>query len=130
MKISNVLTVLLLGSALGFGVLSLTAPTQAGVAWQAPADADLALSAKQREQIANLRAAFHDRVKSLDWGVRDGSHDRETLREARELRLALRAEIRSVMTDEQLEHMKSARKTCPHGGRAQPVQTDNATLYL
>jgi len=130
MKISNVLAVLLLGSALGFGILSLSAPSLAGAGWQGSANTDLALSGEQREQIANLRAAFHDRIKSLNWAVRDGNHDRETLREARELRMALRAEIRNVMTKEQLEHMKSARKTCPHGGQPQPVQANSATLYL
>jgi hypothetical protein len=134
MKAANILTVILLGSALGTGTLIFSSPTEAEAGWQHSERGTLALTSEQRQQIANLSDAFHDRIKGLDWSVQDGSHDPNTLRTARELRLALRAEIRDVMTQEQLEHIHSARKTCPHGGQAnpgpQPVKTDSATLYL
>ena len=134
MKAANILTVLLLGSALGTGVLIFSSPTEAEANWQHSDRGTLALTGEQREQIADLSDVFHDRIKSLDWSVQDGNHDPDTLRAARELRLALRAEIREVMTQEQLEHIHSARKTCPRGGQAhpgpQPVQADSATLYL
>ncbi|MFW6341145.1 MAG: hypothetical protein ACOC0Q_09785 [Wenzhouxiangella sp.] len=74
----------------------------------------------------------HERIKALDWSVEDGSHDPATLQQARELRLALRAEIREVLTDAQLEHMESAGKRCPRGGQPEirPVRQQTTTLYL
>ena len=128
MKLSKLLFTLLIGVALGIGILVFSAPISAKPGWQHPAQGELALTAEQREQISNLRAAFHERIKGLDWSVTDGQHAPDTLREARELRLALRAEIKDVLSDEQLAHLRSMRKSCPHGGEAAQPQT--TTLYL
>jgi Spy/CpxP family protein refolding chaperone len=128
MKLSNLLLVLILGGTLGLGILAFSAPIAAKPGWQHPAQGELALTSEQREQIANLRAAFHDRVKNLDWSLQDGEHASDTLQEARELRIALRQEIRDVLTDAQREHLRSTRSSCPYGGV--PVQRQSATLYL
>ena len=128
MKFMNLLFVLLLGSALGIGILAFSAPLSAKPGWQHPAQGELALSTEQREQIANLRAAFRDRVNNLDWSVTDGQHAPGTLQQARELRLALRAEIRDVLTEAQLNHLRSSAGSCPHSG--QTVKRQSATLYL
>ncbi|MEE4297093.1 MAG: hypothetical protein V2J20_10830 [Wenzhouxiangella sp.] len=128
MKSINMLVVLFLGSALGIGILALSAPLSAKPGWQHPAQGELALSAEQRDQIANLRAAFRDRLKNLDWAVTDGEHAPGTLQQARELRLALREEIRDLLTEAQLNHLHSSARACPHGG--QTVKRQSATLYL
>lgn len=128
MKFGNLLVVVLLGSALAVGILAFSAPLSAKPGWQYPAQGELALSPEQREQIANLRAAFRDRVKRLDWSVTDGQHAPATMQKARELRIALREEIREVLTNEQLNHLRSGAGSCPHGGQA--VKRQSATLYL
>jgi len=128
MNISRVLTILLLGTALGFGILALSAPIAAKPGWSQPDSSDLTLTGEQREKIANLRAAFHERVKGLDWSIKDGEHAADTLRKARELRMALREEIQDVLTDEQLSHLHSHSKRCPHGGT--PAERQATTLYL
>jgi hypothetical protein len=128
MKISSMLTVLLLGTALGLGVLALSAPIAAKPGWSQPDSSELRLTGEQREQIANLRAAFHARLKSLDWSIKDGQHGADTLREARELRMALREEIQDVLTEDQRNHLHSQTKRCPRGGM--PVERQTTTLYL
>lgn len=112
--------------------LLFASPILAKPGWSHPAPGDLALSAQQREQISNLRSAFGHKLKALDWSVGDGGHAPETLQQARELRLALRAEIRDILTAEQLARMDSAHRSCPHGGKPdmQPVRHQTTTLYL
>ena len=128
MKLTHWLAIVLFGTALGLGALALSAPISAKPGWQHSAQSELALTDEQRAQIANLRAAFRDQVKSLDWSVEDGEHAPTTLQQARELRMALREEIRDVLTDAQLDHMRSQRSACPHGSAiAKPKST---TLYL
>ncbi|MFW5815433.1 MAG: hypothetical protein ACOCVP_01130 [Wenzhouxiangella sp.] len=132
MKQAHVLNALAIAACLAALALVFSSPIAAKPGWSDPARGDLALSGEQRDQIANLRGAFHDRIKDLDWSIHDGEHDPKTLQQARELRLALRAEIRDVLTAKQLEHMDSARKRCPHGGapEKQPVRQQTNTLYL
>ncbi len=132
MKQAHIFNALIVVGCLAVLALVLSSPIAAKPGWAQPDHGDLALSGEQREQIANLRGAFHERIKELDWSVREGGHDPETLQRARELRLALRAEIRDVLTQQQLEHMESASKRCPHGGKRgiQPVRQQTTTLYL
>ncbi|MFP4277649.1 MAG: hypothetical protein ACLFQ2_09515 [Wenzhouxiangella sp.] len=132
MKRAQVIYALAVTGCLVVLALAFSSPIAAKPGWSHPGHGDLALSSEQRKQIANLRGAFHERIKALDWSVEDGSHDPATLQQARELRLALRAEIREVLTDAQLEHMESAGKRCPRGGQPEirPVRQQTTTLYL
>ncbi|NDY94187.1 hypothetical protein [Wenzhouxiangella limi] len=132
MKKAHILNVLLVAGSLAVLALVFSSPIAAKPGWSNPEPGGLALSGAQRDQIANLRGAFHEKIKDLDWSVDDSGHDPETLQRARELRLALRAEIRDVLTEEQLEHIDSAQKRCPHGGKReqQPVRQQTTTLYL
>lgn len=91
----------------------------------------LELSDEQQQQIRNLRSAFRDQVNALDWSVENGAHSPQTLRQARELRMALRAEVREVLTEEQRQAMDAARRgSCPHSGRVAPVRTQQRTSTL
>ncbi|MEE4296442.1 MAG: hypothetical protein V2J20_07485 [Wenzhouxiangella sp.] len=132
MRKHHALNFTVLASALIALALLVASPILAKPGWSHPAHGDLALSAEQRDQIRNLRGAFHDKLKALDWTVNESGHAPDTLRQARELRLALRAEIRDVLTPEQLERMSSAHGRCPHGGKggAQQVRQQSTTLYL
>ncbi len=90
------------------------------------------LTEEQRQEIQNLRGAFRDEVDSLDWSVTEEGHDAETLQQWRELRMALRDEIREVLTEEQREAMDAARRgTCPYSGKTAPASTEQTTtLFL
>lgn len=128
MKLTSLLFVLLVGTALGLGALALAAPIAAGPSSQHSAQNQLALTDQQRSQIANLRAAFRDRVKNLDWRVTDEGHAPKTLQQTRELRIALREEIKEVLTEAQLNHMRAQRSACPRGSA--DTKPQSATLYL
>lgn len=132
MKNRFALTATILAALLVALAVLFTSPTLAKPGWSHPAQGDLTLSAEQRDRISNLRGAFHDKLKALDWTVDENGHASETLQQARELRLALRAEIRDVLTPAQLERMDSAHRSCPHGGKReiQPVRQQTTTLYL
>jgi hypothetical protein len=132
MRKHTALNATVLTAALVVLALLFTSPILAKPGWSHPAHGDLALSSEQRNEIRNLRGAFHDKLKALDWTVDEGGHAPETLQQARELRLALRAEIRDVLTSEQLERMGSANRSCPHGGKgdAQQVRQQGTTLYM
>jgi len=124
--------VLLVAALVALAVLT-ASPISAKPGWSHPVLGNLDLSREQQAQIQNLRSAFRDQFKSLDWSVQDGGHAPETLQQARELRIALRAEIREVLTDEQRQAMDSARRGCPHHGKAAPARADqpqSGTLYL
>lgn len=132
MRKHHALNATALAAVLVVGSLLFVSPILAKPGWSHPTPGDLALSAEQREQINNLRSAFSHKLKSLDWSVEEGGHAPETLQRARELRMALRAEVRDILTAEQLKRMDSARRSCPHGGKPDmlPVRQETATLYL
>ena len=122
----------LLAALIGFGLSA--APVTAKPGWSMENHPVLGLSEEQRDYIADLRAAYRDRIRDLDWSVTDDGHSSDTLREARALRSALRAEIQEVLTDEQREAMQRSRSTCPHSGKGAPtpvrVEQSSGTLYL
>lgn len=133
MRTTKTLNSIVFIAALAALALLVTSPISAKPGWSHPVLGDLTLSSEQQEQISNLRSAFRDQFKSLDWSVEEGGHAPETLQQARELRMALREEIRDVLTDEQREAMDSARRGCPHHGKAAPSRVDPSptrTLFL
>ena len=96
-----------------------------------PVLGQLDLSQEQQQEIQNLRSAFRDQVDALDWSVTNGGHAPETMQQWRELRIALRAEIRDVLTDEQREVMDAVRRgSCPYSGKMAPVRTQQQTITL
>lgn len=96
-----------------------------------PVLGQLDLSQEQQQEIQNLRSAFRDQVDSLDWSVTNGGHAPETMQQWRELRMALRAEIREVLTDEQRQAMDAVRRgSCPYSGKVAPARTQQQTTTL
>ena len=93
-----------------------------------PVLGQLELNPDQQRQIENLQSAFREQIGELDWSVSDGGHAPETLQQWRELRIALRAEIREVLTDEQRQAMDAVRRgSCPYSGKAAPVRVQQPT---
>lgn len=90
-----------------------------------------AISSDQREQIRNLHEAYRAALAKLDWSAGPEGHAPDTLRQARELRVALRAEIFDVI-HRGAEHAPAAGEQCPYSGKAVPVRVKAAagTLYL
>jgi len=132
-KTSALNIVLLTAALMALGLL-IASPISAKPGWSHPVLGALDLSQEQQQQIGNLRGAFREQFGALDWSLENGAHAPETLQQARELRMALRAEIREVLTDEQRQAMDAARRgTCPHsGGQVAPVhnQQQTTTLFL
>lgn len=99
-----------------------------------PVLGQLELSQDQQQQIANLQSAFREQVSELDWSVVNGSHAPETLQQWRELRIALRAEVRDVLTEEQQQVADAMRRgVCPYSGKVAPAraqQPTTTTLFL
>lgn len=96
-----------------------------------PVLGQLELSQQQQQQIQNLRSAYREKLNTLDWSVNDGAHAPETLQQWRELRIALRAEIREVLTEDQRQALDaSSRKSCPYSGQATPVRVQQRTNTL
>lgn len=128
---TSALNIVLLAAALMALGLLIASPISAKPGWSHPVLGALDLSQEQQQQIGNLRSAFREQFKGLDWSVENGAHAPETLQQARELRMALRAEIREVLTDEQRQAMDAARRgSCPHSGQVAPVRTQQQTTTL
>ncbi len=109
-------------------------PVTAKPGWSMENHTVLGLTEEQRDYIDDLRSAYRERIGELDWAVTEDGHPPETLQEARELRAALRAEIREVLTDEQREAMKGKQAACPHSGQrgsqTRQINRSSGTLYL
>lgn len=121
----------LLAAALG-GIALLAAPISAMPGWSHPSHAGPAISEEQRDQIRNLHSAYRAALSSLDWSVDESVHSSETMQRARELRVALRAEIVDVLQRGDSRQGSAHEGTCPYSGRTTPVSSrSNAdTLYL
>lgn len=90
------------------------------------------ISQSQREQIRNLHEAYRAALAKLDWSAGSEGHSSDTLRQARELRMALRAEIFDVIHRGAERAPASGEGQCPYSGKAAPVRVKAAegTLYL
>lgn len=132
MRKTSTLNATLLVAALVTLAFLVASPISAKPGWSHPLLSELNLSSEQQKQIHNLRSAYRAQFKDLDWSVQDGGHFPETLQQARELRIALREEIREVLTEEQIELMDSARQGCPYSGKRgpAPARPQTTTLFL
>lgn len=123
------LLVLLCGLA-----LAAAGPISAKPGWSHPGQEapSSSFTAEQRDHIRNLHSAYRAALSELDWSIGEHGHAPETMQKARELRMALRAEIFDVLHRDSQAAKSSEKGTCPYSGRAMPVRfdTDAATLYL
>ncbi len=113
--------------------LLLAGPIAAKPGWSHPVLGAVKLSPEQQQQMGHLRDAFRAQFEALDWGVENGAHAPETLEKARELQLALRAEMRALLSDEQRAAMDAAQRgSCPYSGQTTPVRASqrNASWIL
>ncbi len=128
MRKARVVTVLMavaLLSALAFAA----APIAAMPGWSKDTSGVVPITEQQRDQIQNLHRAYRAAIANLDWSVSENGHASETMQQARELRIALRAEILDVI---HRDGQAAQSAGCPYGGKAQPVRVDRDTdtLYL
>lgn len=127
-RIVTALAVLALIIALGLSA----APISAMPGWSKEGKPALSITEQQRDQIRNLHSAYRAAIGTLDWSVDENGHPVETMQEARELRMALRAEIFDVIHREREGVQPAAGKTCPYSSEAKPVRVkkDRNSLYL
>jgi len=131
----------LLGTALflaALGGLALVAadPTSAMPGWSNSGPASMSshpsINQKQRDQIKALHSAYRAALSELDWSIGDNGHSPDTMQQAKELRMALRAEISDVIRRGSELTGSSSESGCPYSGQRKPVRFgDNAeTLVL
>lgn len=125
------LTAALLAAFLG-GIALVAGPISAMPDWPHPAHEGISLSDKQRDQIRNLHSAYRAALSNLDWSVGENGHSSETMQQARELRIALRAEIMDVLRRGDTRQGSTPEGVCPYSGKPTPVkfESDADTLYL
>jgi Spy/CpxP family protein refolding chaperone len=129
-KIKLMGAVLVLAAAGGLTLVT-AGPTSAMPGW-GDGHAGMSITQEQREQIRNLHSAYRAALSNLDWSVDENGHSSETMQQARELRIALRAEIMDVLNRGKQPAASTPEGTCPYSGETQPVRLEsNAnTLYL
>ena len=131
MKNLGFLTASLLATAI-CGVALFAGTTSAMPGWSHPGHDVRMITETQREQIRNLHDAYRAALSSLDWTVDEDGHSAETMQQARELRIALRAEIVEVLRRGESGRAPSSEGSCPWSGKSTPVKfrSNAETLYL
>lgn len=133
MRKGSFLNAALVLASLGAIALVSPGPISAMPGWSHPGHASpsIAIPEEQREHIRNLHSAYRAALSDLDWSVGEKGHAPETMQKARELRMALRAEIFDVLHRDS-EATGSAKGGCPYSGGKTPVRfkVDANTLYL
>lgn len=132
-KIKLLNKALVLASLCGLALVA-AGPISAMPGWSHPGHAapSAAFTAEQRDHIRNLHSAYRAALSELDWSLGEKGHSPETMRQARDLRMALRAEISDVLRRGNETAGSNQPGACPYSGRKTPVKFDrNApTLYL
>jgi len=120
--------------ALSLGALALVtvSPTLAMPGWSNSDGSEDSIKSEQREQISALHSAYRAALAELDWSVGENGHAPETMLQARQLQLALRAEIFDVIHRDRKAANSSRDGACPYSGQPKPVKVDGSTrtLYL
>lgn len=129
-KIKLMGAALVLAAAGGLTLVT-AGPTSAMPGW-GDGHGGMSITQEQREQIRNLHSAYRAALSNLDWSVDENGHSAKTMQQARELRIALRAEIMDVLDRGKQPAGSTSEGTCPYSGEAEPVRLkSNAnTLYL
>ena len=116
--------------------LAAAGPTAAMPGWShsgqtAPA-VEPSINAQQRDQIKALHDAYRAALAELDWSVGENGHAPDTMQQAQELRMALRAEIFEVLHRGGRVADSVPEGSCPYSGKVKPVRfvKDANTLYL
>jgi len=128
--------ILLLLASLGGVTLVTSSPSSAMPGWTHPGRAAPAINAEQRDMIQALHVLYRAAVAELDWSVDENGHAPESVEQARNLRLALQAEIKDVLArgDDAGKPTGKANGegVCPFSGQTQPVNLESKgpTLYL
>lgn len=117
-----------------FGSVMLMAagPISAMPGWSKSGHPSITINPKQRDQIARLHGAYRAALAELDWRLGKNGHAPETMRQARDLRMALRAEISEVLRGGRDTAGSGQQGVCPYSGRTAPIRFDDdaPTLYL
>ena len=97
-----------------------------------PGHAAPSINAQQRDMIRALHGAYRAAVAELDWSVDENGHSPATVEQARDLRMALEAEIREVLERGADEGTSSGERIRPYSGQTRPVKLESKdpTLYL
>lgn len=129
---SRTLSVALFVAAIVGIMIAASGPTSAMPGWSKPGASKILITTEQRDHIRNLHAAYKAAVANLDWSVDETGHAPETMRQARDLRLALRAEIIDVIHHSTAVSESSSEPACPYSGKTTPVRLENdgQTLYF
>jgi len=108
------------------------APLSAMPGWSEPGRSAVPITEEQREHIRNLHDAYRAALANLDWRVDENGHPPDTVAQARDLELALRAEIIEVMHRAGEASAPAPGSVCPYSGKTTPVRLegDGPTLYL
>ena len=81
--------------------------------------------------IRALHGAYRAAVGELDWSVGENGHAPETVEQARDLRMALEAEIREVLERGTMKALRAASVSVPTVERHGRVsESKGLTLYL
>jgi|GEM_PF-2103990 len=126
----------LLLASLGGLTLVAAGPTAAMPGWsnfdQASSSVSPSVKEEQRDQIEALHSAYRAALSQLDWSIGENGHAPDTMRQAQELRMALRAEIFDVLHRDSDAVGSSPEKGCPYSGEVTPVRfgRDADTLHL
>lgn len=129
---ARTLSVALFVAAVVGAMIAASGPTSAMPGWSKPGTSKILITTEQRDHIRNLHAAYKAAVSDLDWSVDETGHAPDTMRQARDLKLALRAEIFDVIHRPSAVSESSSEPTCPYSGKMTPVRLENdgQTLYL
>lgn len=123
---AKVLGSALLLAALGGLALVVAGPTSAMPGWshsdQAVMTAHPSINDKQRDQIKALHHAYRAALSQLDWSAGENGHSPDTMQQAKELRMALRAEISDVLQRGKEVAGSSSERGCPYSGQRKPVK--------
>lgn len=124
--------VVLFAVLLGGFALVTSGPIAAMPGWSNSGQPVTSINEIQRDQIKALHGAYRAALAELDWSIGENGHAPETMRQARDLRMALRAEISDVLRRGSETGGSNEKSVCPYSGKKMPVRfDDNApTLYL
>ncbi|HKL51554.1 MAG TPA: hypothetical protein VJ908_10325 [Wenzhouxiangellaceae bacterium] len=121
---------------LGAFALAAAGPTAAMPGWshsaQTAPSVGPSIDKQQRDQIKALHGAYRAALSELDWRVGENGHAPDTMQQARELRMALRAEIFDVLHRGSRIAGAAPAGSCPYSGESTPGRpmNDANTLYL
>lgn len=98
-------------------LIAVSEPSSAMPGWSSKGSANSSITSAQHEQMVLLKEAYRAALAELDWSADDGGHSSETMQQARELHMALRAEMASIMRRGQpSEGRETPSGACPYSG--------------